>query len=200
MAKVGVEKVLFTKRFMAFLIDILLISFISSLLTSPFVDTKKNDKLLNELDVVMENYKDGKIKEEEFIISYGDIIYSVSRNNGIISFVELIIYVLYFVVYQLYKGGQTIGKKLMNIKVVSEQGDLSMNQMIFRSFLANSLIFSILLFMFIIICNKSNYLYFAGTVMIIQYGVLFVSSLFVMFRRDGKAIHDILMKTKVINV
>ena len=199
MEKVKVEKVLFTKRLMAFLIDFLIITFISSLIAEPFVDSKSNEKLSKELTAIEEKYTSREINTEEFIISYGDLIYSISRNNGVLSFIEMILYVLYFIVFQLYKGGQTIGKRMMKIKVISEDGDLSMNQMIFRSFLANSLIFSIIGFIFIIICDKNTFFYSYGFIEMIQYFIMFISSILVMFRKDGKALHDILVHTKVVN-
>ena len=199
MGKVKEEKALFTKRLMAFLIDFLIITFISSLFAEPFVDSTSNEKLSKELIAIEEKYTSREINTEEFIISYGDLIYSISRNNGVLSFIEMILYVLYFIVFQLYKGGQTIGKRMMKIKVISEDGDLSMNQMIFRSFLANSLIFSIIAFIFIIICDKNTYFYSYGFIEMIQYFIMFISSILVMFRKDGKALHDILVHTKVVN-
>jgi uncharacterized RDD family membrane protein YckC len=54
-----------------------------------------------------------------------------------LSLITILIEVLYFVVFQLYNGGQTFGKKITKIKVVSESNDLTMNQMIFRSLLSN---------------------------------------------------------------
>ena len=76
-------------------------------------------------------------------------------------FVELIIIILYYVVYQIYKDGQTYGKKLMKIKIVSTKGDLTMNQMIFRTCFSTSLLIN--LFSLFVLTFSSKYAFFYGT-------------------------------------
>ena len=89
-----------------------------------------------------------------------DLTYTIARKNGFVSLITIVINILYFVVFQLYNKGQTIGKELMKIKVISDTDELTMNQMIFRSFIANSILLDIITFMFML--SNSRMTYFTG--------------------------------------
>ena len=105
---------------------------------------------------------------------------------------------MYFVVFQLYNKGQTIGKQIMKIRIKSDLDELTMNQMIFRSFIANSILLDIITFMFMLSNSRLVYFYGITTFGTIQYTITFVSIFMVLIRKDGRAIHDLLVKTRVV--
>ena len=115
-----------------------------------------------------------------------------------ISLITIALNILYFVVYQLYNKGQTIGKKLMKIKIISTDGELFMNQMIFRAFIANFILVDLISFLFMLTKSKELYFYGTGIFQFIQYIIVIVSVFMIMFRKDGCSIHDKLVHTKVI--
>ncbi len=192
------KNALFYQRLFAFLIDVLIVSFASSILSTPFVDSEKMAKVEKQIPEIMEKYVSGEITAQEYFIEYSNAYYSLSRENGVTSIFSLLISVCYFVVYQLYTRGQTLGKKLLNIRVISTQGELFMDQMIFRSLLANFILVDIVTLASLVFSPKNIYIYLSTTVEILQYGFIFLSILFVIFRKDGRAIHDLFARTRVI--
>ena len=136
----------FVKRLCAYVIDYLLVVLVISVISMPFTDTKKTEKLEKESTEIIEKYQKGEITPDEYLQRYSSVYYNLSRNTGIVTFITIIVYILYYVVFQLYNKGQTIGKKLMKIKVISIDGELSMNQMIFRSLIVNMLLLNIINF------------------------------------------------------
>ena len=86
----------------------------------------------------------------------------------------------------------------MNIKLISDTGELFMNQMIYRSLLANFILVDIISFIFMLVSPKSVYFYGVGLSQFIQYVIVFISIFMIMFRKDGCAIHDKLAHTRVI--
>ena len=143
------ENTYFTKRVFAYLIDILLVSFIASILSTPFLDAKRVENLSNQATKIVDQFQKNEISTEEYVIQYGNISYSIAREQGIVSIFVILLTILYFVVYQIYSKGQTLGKKLMKIRVESETDELTINQMIFRSFMINSLLLYIIDFIII---------------------------------------------------
>lgn len=129
---------------------------------------------------------------------YANIYYKLARNSGIVSLITILFNVLYFIVYQIYAKGQTLGKKMLKIKVVSNDGELFMNQMIFRAFIANFILFDIINFGIMLFSPKSIYLYLTVFVEIIQWIIVIVSIIMVMNREDGCAVHDRLAHTMVV--
>lgn len=55
------EKALFVQRFLAFLIDIVLVSVVASFISYPFLDMDSIQKLNESSVEVMENYTNGKL-------------------------------------------------------------------------------------------------------------------------------------------
>ena len=192
------KKALFFQRFFAFLIDMLLLSFITSIITTPFVDSKKISSLNEKSVEITQKFQKNEIDNMTYLKQYSDIYYKLARSSGIISFVSLLLSVLYFVVFQIYEKGQTLGKKMLKIRVVSLDGDLFMNQMIFRSFIANFILFDIISFGVMLFSPKTVYLYIIIFVEMVQILITLISIIMIMNREDGSAVHDILAHTKVV--
>lgn len=194
------KKALFTQRLFAFLIDLLIVYIISSVISMPFINSSKNEKLANEAIEIRDKYMSGDISVESYVEQFGSISYKIAWNSGPYSIAVIVIQILYYVVYQLYNKGQTIGKKLTKIKVVSDIGQLDTNQMIFRSFVANFILLNIITFMFMLFVSKSIYFYGVSIFEVIQYLIIIISMFMVMYSKDGRAIHDRLTHTRVITV
>ena len=169
------ENTYFTKRVFAYLIDILLVSFIASILSTPFLDAKRVENLSNQATKIVDQFQKNEISTEDYVIQYGNISYSIAREQGIVSIFVILLTILYFVVYQIYSKGQTLGKKLMKIRVESETDELTINQMIFRSFMINSLLLYIIDFIIMLTVAKRSYIFVVMGVSFIQYIVLFIS-------------------------
>lgn len=192
------EKVSFVRRLCAYAIDYLIVIILVSLISTPFVDAKKTEKLEKESTEIIEKYHEGEITADEYLERYSSIYYGLSRSTGVMTFITIIIYIIYFVVFQLYNKGQTLGKKLMKIKVISLEGELSMNQMIFRAFIVNMILLNIINFALITFTPKDIYIGVTATLSIIQYIIMFIS-IILATTKEGRTIHDRIARTKVVS-
>lgn len=192
------KKAYFVQRLIAFLIDILLVYTITSIVAMPFVDTKESKKVNEEINELLDQTTKQEITTREFADRNMDLSYRVARKNGIISLITLVMNILYFMVFQLYNKGQTIGKQIMKIRVKSDHGELTMNQMIFRAFIANSILLDLITFMFMLSNSRLVYFYGITTFSTVQYSITLISIFMILIRKDGCAIHDLLVHTKVV--
>lgn len=129
-----------------------------------------------------------------------DISYDLSREMNVSSIIEVIVYVLYFVVFQIYRNGQTIGKKCLKIKIVkNDNSDLTMNGMLVRSMFNNFILADILMIL-ISLFGRSVYFYGSLFVVVFQYSILFLSILLVAFSKNGRSLGDYITNTKVIKL
>lgn len=189
------------KRILAYIIDIFLVTIVASLLTMFIPVSKEYQEKANELNEVLEDYTEGEITEDEYLEKVNDISYVVNKESVATSIVTVVITIVYFVVVAYYMNGQTIGKKLMHLQVVStREKKLNMNQLLIRSLLADSILMNIISIVTIILLNKTMYLKTYDITTTI-FGAVFVAIFaMILFREDGRGLHDILAKTKVISI
>lgn len=197
------ENAYFIKRLGALILDMIIVSTVVSMFTF-FVNNNSNyEKLTKEYNDVMEQAMDKKTSPKEYkklLSKASDISYDLSKQTVVVSFVSLTMYILYFIVFQFYNKGQTIGKKLMKIKIESNDGkDLTMNQLAVRSLIINSIFANLILLAVIILGSKDVYFVSSTTVSMIQYIIIFTTAIMILFRKDKRGLHDVITNTKVIN-
>lgn len=192
------NKALFIQRLLAFFIDVFIVSIVASIIAFPFLDNESLTKLNDSSNEVFQKYENGEISDKVYFTESMNISYQSAKKNGLLVLITIFLEILYFVVYQFYKGGQTIGKKLLKIQVVSTDKELTMNQMIIRSLIVDSILLDMIVMALVIFASKSVYLYGSLSFEVIQYIILFISCLMVMFSKSGRGIHDRLTHTEVI--
>lgn len=189
-----------SKRFVAFVIDMLIVSCIVGIISFVIPQSENVKKLSKELTETSQDYIDKKIDEEEYINNSAPLTYRIDKENFIFSVIDLVITILYFVVFAFIKGGQTLGKMIMGIKVVKQKGELTINDMIFRSFIINSLLYSLVALVLLFTTKDVSYLYATVTISYIQLILVAISAFMVLIRKDNLALQDIITKTKVVEV
>ncbi|MBQ9018807.1 MAG: RDD family protein [Bacilli bacterium] len=193
------KKASFIKRLCAYAIDFLIILMATSILSIPFTDSEKVLEIQKETNTVLQQYQAGEIMPNEYLSRVSDVYYRLGRESGINTFIEIILGILYYVVFQLYNKGQTIGKKIMGIKIVSDTGDLSMNQMIFRAFISNTILLNIINFGFVTFAGRMVYTGVLSTFTMLQYVITFISILLAT-TTEGRTIHDRIAHTRVVSI
>lgn len=195
------NKAYFFPRLIAYFVDIIIVTMLASLI-SFMVPKDKNIKMLNdEYLSLQEEYLAKEIDESEFLDSAGVIIYESDYANAPVNIIQIIIIVLYFIVFQFYNKGQTFGKKLMGIKVVSNDGSkLNFNSMVYRSLIIDSVFISFITFVCLFFMKVDTYYYLAVAAQLVN-GIIFIATIImVLFRKDGRGLHDIISGTKVVMI
>lgn len=188
------------KRVLAYLVDILIITIISSLLTMFIPASDEYTKASEKLTIVMEDYTSGEIEDEEYLEKVNDISYVLNKESLSVSIVTVVITTIYFVVIAYYMNGQTLGKKLMKIKIIStSDSKLSMNKLLLRSLIIDSILLNVISILTILFMSKSLYLKTYDIISTI-FGIIYIGIFaMILFRQDGMGLHDIIAKTKVVS-
>ena len=174
---------------------------VTSLISQPFIKTDNIQKLSDETYKTIEEYQNKKIDIKTYVNRTSDISYDMAKESGLTSIITIAIAVIYYVIYQLKSNGQTLGKKIMKIKVIKQDdGELTMNDMLFRAFLSNAIIFDIVILCFTLFTSKNVYFYGVGLFQGIEYLTIFISCIMILSSNTKQAIHDKLVKTEVIKV
>lgn len=193
-------KALFSQRFVAFMIDLILVSFITSLVTAIIPTNSSIDKLYNQQVKIVENYTSRKITMQEYVNQLVDINYDIAKQTGIITLVSIAISLLYYVLYVYKNDGQSIGKKMMKIKIQKKdkEKELTMNDLLFRTMILQGTLVSIIGFCTILFLDKDTYLATNSLLNLIQYSILIISFFLVAFTKERQGLHDMVAKTEVV--
>lgn len=226
----------FFKRVGAYIIDIVILSLISSIITLP-LENGETKKYNEEYEKIAKKYGIVEISEDQtkttedqtktdeveqtddqtettenetktieeinyskFIEEVSAITYDYNKSILLTSIIKIVITIAYFIGLQYYLKGQTIGKKLLKIKVVENNKEPSLKAIILRTIIIDSILTSIIGVLLLYLTNKNNYYMAYLFVSMIELMFTFTSSLFILYRKDKIGLHDMMANTKVIEV
>ena len=191
-------KAKFFDRLTAYIIDVIIISLITSIIfTSIPTNNKELEKQLSSLqDEVLSN----NITYEEFVDEYQDLYYKNKKDTMTQSAITLTITIAYFVIFQYMNKGQTIGKKLLHLKVVDNNTEkpLSIFKGLIRSLLIWNILSGTLGIALIYILNKESYITSYLIISSLESIFIFITAMFTLYRKDNRGLHDIIINSKVI--
>ena len=192
------ERILVRKRFLAFIIDMFIVTIMISLI---FVgqDTRINDKREEELIKLVNDYGSEKITTDEYINKYSNIIYETNYDNYNENLIYLVVTIGYFLVFQYLNGGASIGKKLVKVRIVDkDKKNVSIWQLLIRVCLINEMLPMILLLLLVKFASGINFFIGYGFVSLMENLIVIVCGLMMIIRKDGRGLHDIISNSQVI--
>ena len=195
------------KRIMAYVIDILIVSICMTPLLNwsvinPYIDEYTEN--YTEYTELLEQANAGDIDPEdaEYEEKIIDLNYQINKYKVVSSSISAGSLLLYFALLQWALKGQTIGKKIMKIKVVANREDKKLNigNYILRSLILNNIIFTIVLIVGVYLFKEDGYYNLSMIVSYLQLLVMSIIMLMIVLRKDFRGLHDIVAGTKVIDV
>lgn len=190
------------KRIVAYIIDILIVTVVVSAISMiPRIDPYKKDyeKAYNEyLDIVSDAQNENSVDYKDRIIELNYDIYKYRVVSNILSVISL---VGYFGILQMVMNGQTVGKKVLKIKVVGNNGKkLNFGNYFLRTLILNNIFFTVINMIAVYILKGSNFYYFTYIVNMLQSTIYMILIIMMVLRKDNRGLHDLLAGTKVIDV
>lgn len=164
-----------------------------------YVDVLNKYYIDNKL--VKDNYdKLNKEIDNNYQKEYKDIYYKMEENSVVQFIIYLLVVFLYFVGFNKYTNGQTLGKKLTRLKIVNsndENKDVPWWSYVVRILLLYQPIYYIVRLVCISFMNSNMYYDVTSMLFNIQgYLELIIISM-IIIRIDGRWLHDILARTRV---
>ena len=189
-----------------------------NLIKSSYEDEEITEEEYNQLiqeekykDLIITKYDDAKISageykqiteklQEELNTKTGEYSYILSKYGIYNTVITLVCTLLYFGVIQYFLKGQTIGKKLLRLKVVSASDKkINILNYLLRSLIVNDILLNTIGTIFLMFTSKKIYLQ-ANSILTTLVSISEAIIIFlVVTREDGRGLHDLLFNTKVID-
>lgn len=192
------------KRLIAYFLDMLIVTIIASAIFALcFNDNyrkfnKASDEYLNTIKNLVQEQKGNidraKLEEKTKKTNY-EFIKAGTTQTIIILTVEII----YFIFVQYFSNGQTIGKKVMKLRI-KQIGEDKLNAGLFV--LREAILFVIPIKIIDLIClistNMNTYLKINSLTSNLESLVMIVIIALIIFRADGRGLHELASKTEIV--
>ena len=186
------------KRILAYLIDVVIVLLASSMLSSisylnPQLETY--NKYYDEYSEKTKDYLDKKTADDEYLQITNDYSYKLERNSVYSSIISVVIILLYFGVFQKYNNGQTLGKKLLNIRV---KGNLNVFKYLLRTAIIYNVFINVAKIILIVALDQNQYLIANKYLYALALVVEVTTIVMIMLRKDHKGLHDLIVGSEVV--
>ena len=192
------------KRLGAYVFDILIVSTLVTLLSYlPILNPNRMQysEKYNQLVNVYEQYSKEEISEEEYTEAGIPITYELYRLNVYYVIIDIVVVLLYFGVLPYFLKGQTLGKRLFQLRIVGiKDKPLSIVNYLLRCIVLNNVLISIALQCIVHIMSVDTFYAVYQNVNLVGYIILYISLFMVIVRRDGRGLHDMVANTKVVYI
>ena len=192
----------FFKRLLAFILDILIVSLVVTLLSYiPFLNPNRDaySEKYNELVNVYEQVEKNEISQEEYNEAAIPISYELYRLNIPTILVDIVCSLLYFGVLPFFMDGQTIGKRLFQLRVVgANDKPLNIVNYLLRAVVLRNILISLALLAVIYFMDASNYYNVYQNVNLVGYIIMYINLFMIVMRQDNRGLHDFVANTKVV--
>ena len=193
-------KAKFTKRFFAFLIDIIIVSLIFTSLNMLIPEKKNVVVLESELTNLRSDYMTDEIDTSVYVNRYASIKRSLDKEYLPNNILNIIIILGYFVLLPYYWDGKTIGKKVFKLKIVKEnvKEKVSLNDYLLRSLVINAVASFLVSASLVFLIDDFNYFLVTTICGIVQFLLVIISIFMIIYRHDLRGVHDLVSGTQVI--
>lgn len=191
-------KASFFKRLGAFFIDYFIVILIASIITMGFSNTS-SEEISKKMNNLVSDYQSEKISIDEYTEETYKLNYDLQKSNLNTNVVSITLYIGYFIIFATLNKGQTLGKKLLKIKVVNkEEKKPSVWNMFVRSLFIYNLASAIFSVVFINFLGISTFTNIYTTIGYIEFFVIIISFFMATCKKDGRGLHDMMAGTNVI--
>lgn len=155
-------------------------------------------------------YNDSNIDKEEYKIIIDNLNSNYTNNSinynykllklSIISnVISIMCILLYFVVIQFYFNGYSLGKYVMNLRIISNNNKkLGILNYFIRTLMVNEVFINVVNIILLVILSKRAYINVNQIIYIVTYILEMIILFMIVFDKNNRGLHDYISNTKVI--
>ena len=193
------------RRFVAYLLDFVIVAGIASCLSYiPFINPSKDvyEATYNEVMDLYKSYEKHEISDENYKEQYVSSYYDLNRLNFSYMVINLTTLLAYFGIFQWIMDGQTLGKRIMRLRVVSKDDskDVSCFSFLIRSIILNNIVITVLQLCVLFLYPVNQYYMIYSNINMVGYVLNYVILFLLLVRVDHRGLHDLIASTKVVSL
>ncbi len=188
------------KRVIAFIVDTLIVTVISGLLTIMLTNNEKynedNKKLLELTEKIVSEKQD----QDKYMEEFNELNYNLTKDSIEVTIITIGVSIVYYTIMCYFCHGITFGKYILQLQITSANDkELNIFNYLLRSLIINSILSNVVTIVLINTLSKESYINISGRVGNVFTILMVVSFIMMMYRDDGRGLHDLIGNTKVIS-
>jgi len=188
------------KRVIAFIIDTLIVTILSGLLTIMFTNNEKYDEDNKKLLELTQRIVSEKIDQDKYMEEFNELNYNLTKDSIEVTIITIGVSIVYYSIMCYFCNGITLGKYILKLKITSANDkELNIFNYFLRSLIINSILSNVVTIVLINTLSKESYINISGRVGNVFTILMVVSFIMMMYRDDGRGLHDIIGNTKVVS-
>lgn len=186
----------FFKRIFAYALDYIFISIFLTIIT---MNVNIGSDINESISELYKQYQNEEITIEEYSEAILPLNYELNKRKLPVNVITCVVMVGYYIVFAYFNKGQTLGKKIVKIKVVNDKGERpSIWNILVRSLFIYGIVTTLYSVISINFLNMNSFNSSVSVISVLESMVIIVSILMMLYKKDGRGIHDIIAKTNVI--
>ena len=193
----------FINRLFAYLIDLFIYGLLVLIVISIFKldDNKLLVNLTNELENINQAFIDGNMNFSNYITEYSRISYLIDKNEVLVNIVNVVLLMTLYVFIPFFTKGQTIGKKIVKIKIAKiNNKELDINTLIVRSLFINFIGHMLISLGLVFVLKDTGYYILSLILTIFELLLVIISIFMILYKSEKRGVHDYITGTQVIDV
>lgn len=180
-----------TKRGVAYLIDLMIISVVITLFT--LIMPIKFSEIDTKINTLYEQKINKEIKTKEFLKEYSTLIRERDTSKIGMTLMNVNLILITFLIIPYYRK-QTLGQRIMKLKL---EGEITLINLLKRNVIVTGFLYLIISMILLIF---KNYFILTTIFGLIQITLVFYSLFMVIYRKDNCGLQDIISNTRVVEI
>ena len=194
------EKPYFFRRVVAYVIDLLFVTLLATAISMVFIDNTTYNKRAEELKVLVEKATKKEITQDEYNKEYETLNYYITKEGVETNIVNCGVALVYYVILCYFCHGITLGKFFMKLRIDSANGkELNVGNYLIRALFVNLILSNLTSIICVYSMSKETFISVYPKISSVLSIFLLATMLFMMYREDGRGLHDLMSNTRVIS-
>jgi len=165
-----------------------------------FIKENVGQSRMEQLAGLVEKLNNKEITQDEYQQEANEINYYVAKETVGSTIVMVSVSLVYYVIMCYYCKGITLGKFFMKLKIDSaNENELNIGNYLIRALFVNLILSNLTSIICVYSMSKDTFISVYPKISSVLSIFLLVTMLFMMYREDGRGLHDLMSNTKVIS-
>jgi hypothetical protein len=157
-------------------------------------------EIQNKMDTLASEYSYKNISDIDYFIEMSSLEKEYSKIDALTITINSILIVIYYIFIPYICKFQTLGMKIMKLKIIGKNDKCNLMNLFIRTFIVDGLLSCLILIFAVYLIGSKFYLSFVSILTILQLLTLIINYFMIKYSNNCLGLSDILSNSKVVKI